>query len=220
MLPLSRYARCFRGSEATSAPAGSRGVDEEYRPEERDEGPNRQVPSRSSAAYDEKPENYHRAHDLGQGERGEGASPPEGRAQHRHQLDVAPAHASSAYDGDQKNHTAAHERTERRLDDGWIPCGHRGQAQRVRQPGQGNDIGDHPDPQIKDHDQREPADQRKKLPPPRRYANPSQSQQREAEGQARSACERDRPGDLGEPTRYFVDGDPVEGCPGINRGAG
>jgi hypothetical protein len=45
-------------------------------------------------------------------------------------------------------------------------------------------------------------------------------QQGERDGQSRTARERDRLGDLGEPPRYLVDGDPVEGCPGIKRGAG
>jgi len=206
--------------EATSAAAASRAVDEEYRPEERDEGAHRQVPGRPPATHDEEPKDYERAHDLREGKRGERASPPEGRAQHRHQLDVAPAHAAAAHDGDQEDHTPAHERTEPSLDHGWTPDRHRGQAQRVRQPWQRDDIGDDPDPQIKDHNQRERAEQREKLPPPRCHTKPPKGQQREAEGQPRTARERDRPGDLGEPTRYFVDGDPVEGCPGIKRGAG
>ena len=206
--------------EATSSLGTSRAVDEEYRPEERDESAHRQMPGRSPAAHDEHPENDDRAHDLREGKRDERASPPEGGAQHRHQLDVAPAHGATAHDGDEEDHSPAHERTESGLDHGWIPGRYRGQAQRVRQPWQRDDVWDDPDPQVKDHDQRERAKQREKLPPPRRKAKSPKGQQGERDGQSRTARERDRPGDLGEPTRYLVDGDPVEGGAGIKRGAG
>jgi hypothetical protein len=215
-----RTAALPRRAAAASVLAISRTVDQEDRPEERDESPDRHMAGRPAATHDEHPENYDRARDLRDGKCGERASPPEGRAQHSHQLDVAPAHPAAAHDGDQEDHTPAHERTEPGLDHGWIASRQRGQAQRVHQPWQRDDVGDDPDPQIKDHDQREPAEQREKLPPARGHTKPPKGQQCEAESQPRTAREGNRPGNLGEPARYFVDGDPVEGCPGINRGAG
>ncbi len=217
---LNRHAGCPRGSEAIGASATSRAVDEKYRPEECDESPHRQVPRRPSATHNEHPDNYDGAHDLREGERGERAFPPEGRAQHRHQLDVAPAHAAAADDGDQQDHPSAHEGAERGLDNGWIPGRQRGQAQRVCQPGQRDDVGDDPDPQVMDHDQRERAEQREKLPPPRSRAKPPKGQQGQAERQPPTTRERYRPRDLGEVPRYLVDGGPVEGSSGIKRGAG
>ena len=220
MLPVNHHAASSLGSEATTARAGLRAVDKKHGPEERDESPHRQVPRRPAATGDEDSKRDHRARHLGEGERDERASPPEGRAQHRHQLDVPPAHAAAAHDGDQQHHTPAHERTEAGLDNGWTPDRHRGQAQRVRQPGQRDDVGDDPDPQIKNHDQRERAEEWEKLPPPGGNTEPSKGQKGEAESQPRTAREGNRPGDLGEAARYFVDGDPVGGCPGISRGAG
>jgi len=203
-----------------SARPRSRAVDEQYGPEEGDEGSYRQMPGRPAAAYHEEPEHDHGTHHLGEGQRRERASPAEGRAQHRHQLGIASAHTAAAHDGDQQDHPSAHERAEGGLHDGWTPGRQRRQTERVCQPGERDDVGNHPDPQVKDHNQRDRAEQRKKLPPPRSRPMPPKGQQGQADRQPHTTCERYRPRDLGEAPRYLVDGDPVEGSSGIKRGAG
>ena len=195
-------------------------IDEEHRAEQGDERPHRDVSGRPSTAHHEDQEHDHRACHLGQGERDEGAAPAEGRAQHSHQLDVAAAHAAPAHDGDQQHEAAAHQRAERGLEEGRTPLGQRGQAQGIRQSRQGDGIGDEANPQIEDDDQRQRGEQWQRLPPPRADAESQEGQQREAEGQSRTARERDRPGDLREPVPYLVDGGTVEPGSGTRRGAG
>lgn len=220
MRSLGPYALRSRGPEVSNESARLWAVDEKYRPEERDESPHRQVPSRPPATHDEHSENDHRARDLRNREGDERALPPQSRTQHRHQLDIAPAHAATAHDGDQQDYTSTHERPEPSLDNGWIPGRQRGEAKRVGQPGQRDDVGDDPDPHVKDHHQRERDEQREKLPPPRTRAKPPKGQQGEADGQSYTPRQGHRPRDLGEAPRYLVDGDPGEGWSGIKRGAG
>jgi hypothetical protein len=57
------------------------------------------------------------------------------------------------------------------------------------------------------------------LPPPRYRAQPSKGQEGKSQSESRGARKGARPGDLAERARYLVDGDPVEGCPGVRRGA-
>lgn len=220
MLPVSRHARTDSRPEVPNLWAASQRVDDEHRPKKRDQGPHRQLADRPTATRDDEPERYHRRGNLRQGEHAERALPPERRAQHRHQLDVASPHAAPAHDGDQENDPRAHQHAETGLDHGGTAPGHRGESQRVDQPGKGDHIGDQASAQVEDHHQGQRAEQGQKLPPARDDAESPNGQQREGQGQARAAGERERPEDLDERTPYFVDDDPVAAGAWIKRGAG
>jgi hypothetical protein len=202
-----------------TAVARSGAIDEHDRSEEGDERSHRYVSGRTPTKYEEGAEDDRRAHHLGKSQRDEGATPAEGRTQHRHQLDVTPAHAAPAHDGNHEHDTAAHEGAERGLEEGWAPAGQRGQAKGVCQRGERDGVGYQADPQIKNGNQRQRGEQRQKLPPPRGDTESQEGQQGEAEGQPRTACERERADDRREPVPYLVDGGAVEPGSGRRRGA-
>jgi hypothetical protein len=209
-----------RSTEVLGLPVASRCVDDEHGPEQCDQGSHRQLAGRPTATHDDESDRHDRPGNLRQGERAERALPPERRAQHRHQLDVASPHAAPAHDGDQEDNPAAHQHAETGFDHGGTSPGHDGESQRVDQPGEGDHIGNQASAQVEDHHQGQRAEQRQKLPPARDDTESSNGQQREGEGQTRAAGERDRREELDEPTPYFVDGDPVEAGAWIRRGAG
>lgn len=218
MLPVSRHAQTGRSAETPSLLAASRSVDDEHRSEQRDQGAYRKFTDQLAATGDDESENDHRRRKLRQGKRAECTLPPERRSQHRHELDVTSSHAASAHDGDQKHNSPAHQHAETSFNHVGTSAGHGGETQRVGQPWKGDHIGDQASPQIEDHHQSQGSEQRQKLPPARDDAEPSNRQQREDEGQAGSAGERNWPAQLEEPMPYFVDGDSVSA--GIMRGAG
>ena len=197
----------------------SRMIDQEHRPKECDERSHRHVPSRAPATGDEDAKYHHRAHHLRQGENDESIGPAEGRAQHRHQLDVATAHAASAHDSDQEHEAATHERSERGLGERRTLAGQHGPAQRIRQARERDAIRDPAHQEIEDDDHGKRDEQRQKQPPPRGYAKSQEAQHSEAEGQSRTARERDRSADLGELAPYLVDGGAVGPGSGRTRGA-
>ena len=130
------------------------------------------MPGRPAAAYDEEPEHDHRAHDLREGQRSERASPAEGRAEHPHQLDVAPPMAPRLTMATSR--TTPPPTSAPRADSTMVGLRAVSAArpERVCQPGQGDDVGDDPDPQVEDHAQCERPEKREELPPPRSRAEP------------------------------------------------
>ncbi len=197
----------------------SRPRGQEHRPEERDEGSHRDVALRPPASNEQDGKNNRDARHLGKSQRDEGPSPAESRAQHGHQLDIASTNATPTDYGDEENDAPTRERANASLDQPWLIAGHGGQAERVRQSWQGDEVGDHPNPHVENDDHRQCHQQWQELPPARYRTQPSKGQQAKNQSEPSDARQGARSGDLDERALYFWDGDPVDGCPGLRRGA-